>query len=57
MAGKGRQNVSGDLATNRRAWHDYAVLEKIECGVALTGTEVKVVSRSNLTLVVKPLGG
>ena len=50
MAGKGRQNVSGDLATNRRAWHDYAVLEKIECGVALTGTEVKVVRRGEASL-------
>ncbi len=42
MAEKKKKAVSGDLAVNRRAWHDYSVLEKIECGIALTGTEVKV---------------
>ena len=42
MAEKKKRAVSGDLAVNRRAWHDYSVLEKIECGIALTGTEVKV---------------
>ena len=26
---------------NRRAYHEYHVLEKIECGVALIGSEVK----------------
>jgi SsrA-binding protein len=26
---------------NRRAFHDYHILEKLEAGVALTGTEVK----------------
>ncbi|MCB1009737.1 MAG: SsrA-binding protein SmpB [Acidobacteria bacterium] len=29
------------LANNRRALHEYHVLERIEAGVALTGTEVK----------------
>ena len=42
MAEKKKKAASGDLAVNRRAWHDYSVLEKIECGIALTGTEVKV---------------
>lgn len=42
MAEKKKKAVSGDLTVNRRAWHDYSVLEKIECGIALTGTEVKV---------------
>ena len=42
MAEKKKRAASGDLAVNRRAWHDYSVLEKIECGIALTGTEVKV---------------
>ena len=42
MAEKKKRAVSGDLAVNRRAWHDSSVLEKIECGIALTGTEVKV---------------
>ncbi|HEV2426789.1 MAG TPA: SsrA-binding protein SmpB, partial [Acidimicrobiales bacterium] len=29
------------IATNRRARHDYEILETIECGVVLTGSEVK----------------
>ena len=26
---------------NRRAWRDFHIEEKVECGIALTGTEVK----------------
>lgn len=29
------------IANNRRAYHDYTVDEKIECGISLEGTEVK----------------
>ena len=29
------------IASNRKARHDYAVLETVEAGLALTGTEVK----------------
>lgn len=29
------------VATNRRAFHEYHVEEKLEAGIALTGTEVK----------------
>ena len=29
------------IASNKKAYHDYHVLEKHEAGVALTGTEVK----------------
>ena len=29
------------LAKNRKATHEYHVLEKLECGLALRGTEVK----------------
>ena len=39
-----------DLAVNRKAWHDYTVLEKIECGIVLAGTEVKVVRRGEASL-------
>jgi len=35
------QERARDVAVNRRAYHDYFVDEKYECGVALTGTEVK----------------
>ena len=27
--------------SNRKAWHDFFVSEKVECGLELTGTEVK----------------
>lgn len=30
-----------DVCRNRRALHEYAVLERLECGLVLTGTEVK----------------
>lgn len=29
------------VATNRRARHDYEILETLECGIVLTGSEVK----------------
>lgn len=29
------------IATNRKAFHDYFILQKVEAGIALTGTEVK----------------
>ena len=38
------------LAENRRARHDYAVLETIECGIVLSGTEVKSARRGGVSL-------
>jgi len=50
MAGGGKKAApAGDLAVNRRAWHDYTVLDKIECGIELTGTEVKVLRRGEVS--------
>ena len=40
----------GDFAVNRKACHDYTVLDRIECGIQLTGTEVKVVRHGEATL-------
>ena len=48
--GKNKKKPVGDFAVNRRAWHDYAVLEKIECGIELRGTEVKVVRHGEASL-------
>ena len=39
-SGKGAQD-SQPRIRNRRARFDYEILEKVECGIALTGTEVK----------------
>jgi SsrA-binding protein len=36
-----RRPVSGDVATNRRARHRFQVLERMEAGIELQGTEVK----------------
>ena len=38
------------IAQNRKAWHDYFVEEKLECGVALFGTEVKSVRLGKVNL-------
>jgi SsrA-binding protein len=40
-----------DLATNRKAFHDYQVLEKLECGIVLCGTEVKSCRAGNISFV------
>jgi SsrA-binding protein len=36
-----RRAAAGDVATNRQASYRYELLERFECGVALTGSEVK----------------
>ena len=38
------------FSENRRARHDYTVLETIECGIVLTGTEVKSVRHGEVSL-------
>lgn len=38
------------VTTNRKARHDYHILETLEAGVALTGTEVKSVRQAAVTL-------
>ena len=43
MASNKKSKVtSSNLAVNRKATHDYSVLEKYEAGIELVGTEVKV---------------
>ncbi len=38
------------FAENRKARHDYTVLETIECGIVLTGTEVKSIRQGAVSL-------
>lgn len=38
------------LATNRDAYHNYHILESHECGIALTGTEVKAIREGRCSL-------
>jgi len=38
------------IATNKKAFHDYFILEKIEAGISLLGTEVKAIREGRLNL-------
>jgi SsrA-binding protein len=40
-SGKKRKAAPGDVATNRQASFRYDLLDRIECGIVLHGTEVK----------------
>ena len=39
------------LTSNRKAFHNYEILEKSEAGIVLSGYEVKSARRSNISLV------
>jgi SsrA-binding protein len=36
-----REEAQKNIAENRKAFHDYHILETLEAGIALLGTEVK----------------
>ena len=38
---KDRDDETVNICRNRRAAHDYEILDRIECGLVLVGTEVK----------------
>lgn len=39
-----------DLASNKRAFHDYEILETYEAGIVLTGTEIKSLRENGASL-------
>jgi len=41
MAKKKKKTPSNVLGENRKARHNYTILESLECGIVLQGTEVK----------------
>ncbi|MGC9221424.1 MAG: SsrA-binding protein SmpB [Solirubrobacteraceae bacterium] len=47
---KKKSSAAGDVATNRQAAFRYNLIERFECGVALTGTEVKSLRQGNAQL-------
>jgi SsrA-binding protein len=48
---KGKRKIgAGDVASNRYARYRYELLEKLECGVELQGTEVKALRESGAQL-------
>jgi SsrA-binding protein len=38
------------VTTNRRAFHDYSIVETVEAGIVLTGTEIKSVREGKVTI-------
>lgn len=38
------------IATNRKAYHNYFVMESFEAGIALTGTEIKSIREGHISL-------
>jgi len=48
------------VAANRRAFHDYEILERMEAGISLTGTEIKSIRAGGASLreaYARPLDG
>lgn len=41
MAGPDKRDSYAPRITNRRATHEFHIMQKIECGIVLEGTEVK----------------
>ena len=48
---KAASDAHKTIARNKKALHDYAVEEKLEAGLALTGTEVKALRMGRASLV------
>ncbi|MDI3421724.1 SsrA-binding protein SmpB [Streptomyces luteolus] len=55
MAAKKKDKDKGDgrkiIAQNKKARHDYLIIDTYECGVVLTGTEVKSLRQGRASLV------
>ena len=45
-----KEHADRDIAFNRKALHDYHVLEQHEAGIALLGTEMKSIREGNVNL-------
>lgn len=49
-AGAGQPAAERVVAENRRARHDYEILDTLECGIALVGSEVKSLRGGRMSL-------
>jgi SsrA-binding protein len=47
---KSVEPASRDVAVNRRAFHDYEILERIDAGISLTGSEIKSIRAGKVSL-------
>lgn len=45
-----KENAVNVIATNRKAYHDYEVIETLEAGLVLTGTEIKSIRAGKVNL-------
>src|SRR5262245_66665750 len=45
-----RELAQSNVAENRKAFHDYHILETFEAGIALLGTEVKAIREGRVNL-------
>ncbi len=45
-----RQAAQKHIAENRKAFHDFHILDTFEAGIALVGTEVKAIREGNVNL-------
>ena len=45
-----REEAQKNIAENRKAFHDYHIIETFEAGLALLGTEVKSIREGNVNL-------
>ncbi|MDZ4198792.1 MAG: SsrA-binding protein SmpB [Kiritimatiellia bacterium] len=50
MTESGKEKTPRDLASHRRARHDYTILETLEAGIELRGTEVKSIRAGEASL-------
>ena len=44
------QKMTNTISTNKKAFHDYTVVETLECGINLVGCEVKSLRRGEVNL-------
>ncbi len=49
MAGRGRSKIR-DIVVNRRARHDYEIIETFEAGIELRGSEVKSIKEGRVSI-------
>jgi SsrA-binding protein len=45
-----REQAQKNIAENRKAFHDYHIVETFEAGIVLVGTEVKAIREGNVNL-------
>ena len=50
MARTAREEAQKNIAENRKAFHDYHIIESFEAGIVLVGTEVKAIREARVNL-------